>query len=539
MSSQKKLDRRNFIEIFAKGSISFALLPYYVSSCKDNSLIDVNKLIQAKGNGKINKIEPSLLDKLILAKGLEYETLIKWEDPISDKDYFGFNNDFLCFIPLKNKTDEGILWVNHEYLNDLFLHGGVVSKTLLHSKKDLYNVGGSLVHIKQIDNHWEIVFNSQYNKRISGLTTIPFNWDYKIEGANQAMGTLGNCAGGITPWGTILTCEENYSSFYGERTSASRQITPSTYKCELNFNNPPEHYGWVVEIDPFSGHAQKQVSLGRCAHECATVKELKDKRVVVYTGDDGNNEHLYKFISSKKKSLKHGTLYVANLSRGEWIPVDINKHEVLKNNFKSQTEVLIYLREAAKMIGATELDRPEDIEIDPITGNVLIALTNNTTKGNYFGSILKIEEEGGKHDSLKFKSQTYLSGGEENGFAAPDNMIFDRTGNLWFTSDISGSSINKYPYEKFKNNGLFIVPRNGEDAGKVIQLASAPKDAEFTGPWFSPDGKTLFLSVQHPGETSLSLKELSSNWPDGNGKIPRPSVIAIKGELLNSIQGLN
>ena len=100
--------------------------------------------------------------------------------------------------------------------------------------------------------------------------------------------------------------------------------------------------------------------------------------------------------------------------------------------------------------------------------NVLVALTNNVTKGNYFGSILKIEEEGGRHESLTFKSETYLAGGEETGFAAPDNMVFDRAGNLWFTSDISGSSVNKPPYEMFKNNGLFVVPREGIDKGKVI-----------------------------------------------------------------------
>ena len=117
-------------------------------------------------------------------------------------------------------------------------------------------------------------------------------------------------------------------------------------------------------------------------------------------------------------------------------------------------------------------------------------------------------------------------------------MVFDRAGNLWFTSDISGSSINKPPYEIFKNNGLFIVPREGMDEGKVIQLASAPVDAELTGPWFSPDSKTLFLSVQHPGEKSKSISDLTSNWPDGENSIPKPSVVAITGELLNEIQGI-
>ncbi len=534
MKQQKKLNRRTFIELLGKGSISLSLLPYFIS-CADIKTENKNgKTIDFKITG----IEPSLNDELILAEGLAFHSILKWGDQISKKDYFGFNNDFLCFFPIDDKDDEGILWVNHEYLNDTFIHKGPIVKTKADSELDLYNVGGSLVHIKLTKNKWELVYDSKYNRRVSGLTQIPFNWDHEIEGANSGMGTLGNCAGGITPWGTVLTCEENYPSFYGERKSYSRNISPSNYQCEKHFKNPPEHYGWVVEVNPFTGSAKKHIGLGRCAHECATVKKLDDERVVVYTGDDGNNEHLYKFISSSKNSLDKGSLYVANIEKGEWIPVDIEQHDVLKNKFNSQTEVLIYLREAAKLIGASELDRPEDIEIDPVTGNVLVALTNNVTKGNYFGSILKIEEEGGRHESLTFKSETYLAGGEETGFAAPDNMVFDRAGNLWFTSDISGSSVNKPPYEMFKNNGLFVVPREGIDKGKVIQLASAPVDAEFTGPWFSPDSKTLFLSVQHPGEKSKSINELTSNWPDGENNIPKPTVVAINGELLNKIQGI-
>ena len=211
---------------------------------------------------------------------------------------------------------------------------------------------------------------------------------------------------------------------------------------------------------------------------------------------------------------------------------------MLQKKFKNQTEVLIHLREAARMLGGTPLDRPEDIEIDPVNGNVLVALTNNTTVNNYFGSILKIEETDGKHDSLTFKSDTYLAGGEETGFACPDNMAFDRAGNLWFTSDMSGSAMHKKPYTAFKNNGLFVVPRSGDQAGEVIQIASAPRDAELTGPWFSPDGKTLFLSVQHPGENSTSLTNLTSNWPLGGIEMPKPAVVTIQGPALEQLQGI-
>mgnify|MGYP001329105119 FL=1 len=211
----------------------------------------------------------------------------------------------------------------------------------------------------------------------------------------------------------------------------------------------------------------------------------------------------------------------------------------MKNNFSSQTDLLINLRKSAKIIGGTPLDRPEDIEIDKITGNIFISLTGDTSKNNFHGSILKIKEENGDYCSLKFSSEVFLTGGKETGFSCPDNLIFDNQGNLWFTSDISGSYMNKKePYLSFKNNGLFVVKRNGNNLGKVIQIASAPIDAEFTGPFFSPDHKTLFLSVQHPGQYSKKDK-LTSTWPSKNNKdIPRSAVITISGELLNNINKL-
>ena len=199
---------------------------------------------------------------------------------------------------------------------------------------------------------------------------------------------------------------------------------------------------------------------------------------------------------------------------------------------------MIRLREASKLVGGTRLDRPEDIEIDPHTGAVLISLSNNKPKGNLHGSILKLEEAQGQYDSLTFKPSNFLAGGEATGFSCPDNMAFDTAGNLWFTSDMSGSSMKKPAYAAFKNNGLYVIPRRGPQSGQVLQVASAPNDAEFTGPCFSPDGKTLFLSVQHPGETSPSVKELTSRWPGGGNTIPRPAVVTISGSGLENLQAL-
>jgi secreted PhoX family phosphatase len=296
---------------------------------------------------------------------------------------------------------------------------------------------------------------------------------------------------------------------------------------------PPEHYGYIVEIEPKTGKSKKLISMGRCAHECAAVTKAKNGKIVAYTGDDSVNEHLYKFISNSNSSLEEGKLFVANLEKGEWLSLDINDQPILKKNFKDQTEIQMYTREAAKLVGATPLDRPEDIEFDPLTGNVLIALTNNKTKGNYYGSILKISERDGDPGSLYFSHDSFISGGKEQGFACPDNLVFDPQGNLWFTTDMSGDAINHGPYEGLGNNGLYVFLRSGPHQGKVIRVATAPKDAEFTGPCFAPDYKTLFLSVQHPGEESESKDKLTSTWP--TGKMPKSSVVTLHGPLLEKI----
>lgn len=492
----------------------------------------------------LKALAPSSADELLLADGLHYDILLKWGDAISAKDHFGFNNDYIAMVPGPGKKkNEALLWINHEYVDAKFISGytGKNGRTKEQVEKEMYEVGGTIVKVKQNKKgKWKVVQNDPLNRRITAKTMIPFHYPKPIAGSREAMGTLANCAGGVTPWGTILTCEENYDSFYGERDwKTGGLLNESWLGWEKFYPNPPEHYGWVVEVNPVTGEARKLVALGRCAHECATVKELADGRVVVYTGDDANDECLYKFVSSKPESLLEGTLYVANLEQGRWESLDIAAQPVLQQHFKTQEEVLIRLREASKLVGGTPLDRPEDIEIDPATGNVLVALTNNTPKGNYHGSILKIVEANGDYESLRFTHDTFLAGGEETGFACPDNMAFDLSGNLWFTSDISGGSMNRAPYTSFGNNGLFLVPRQGAQAGKVIQIASAPVDAELTGPCFSPDGKTLFLCVQHPGESSQSLNQLTSHWPEGGDSIPRSAVVTISGPTLENIQLLS
>jgi secreted PhoX family phosphatase len=541
------MNRRKFIEFLGYGTLGATVIPMTLASCgteeTESSIKPKQRAIKTEFENPFQGIEPSFADRVLLEEGLYYSVLLSWGDPISENDTFGFNNDFIQFIPDKSSPNEALLWVNHEYLDRTFCSNwdGSSARGPQHKAevdKEMYQVGGSFIKIKNEDGQWRLVGDHPLNRRVSGLTKIPFNWDEKIAGRDWGMGTLGNCSGGLTPWGNILTCEENYDGFYGERVYNENNeplLDPSYWGWENVYpDNHTEHYGWVVEVNPETGEANKHIALGRCAHECAMLKELDDERVVVYTGDDGNDRCLYKFIGAEPGSLKKGMLHVAKVETGEWLPLDWENNPILKEKFSSQTEVMVRLREAAPLIGGTPLARPEDIEIDPVTGDVLIALTNNKPKGNYMGEIFKIVELDG-YDGLSFKSETFLAGGEETGFACPDNMEFDLAGNLWFTSDISGSQIGDENYKSFGNNGLFFVPRAGKDAGKVIQVASAPVDAEFTGPCFSDDGKTLFLSVQHPGEESPSLEELTSHWPNGGNSVPKPSVICIQGEALNKI----
>lgn len=554
-----KYNRRKFISFLGKAGLGAVIMPQFLIHCgntttptKGFTTITKERLEELK-RLVLEGLLPSEKDDLLVANGLDYHTIIKWGDKISDTDTFGFNNDFTCFIPFDDTNPkDGLLWVNHEYVNPLFVSDFNPNKHAVPSKhrtieqidKEMYNVGGSIVRIREENGIWKIVKNDPYNRRITAQTPMKLNWDTPIKGKTTVIGTHSNCSGGITPWKTFLTCEENYDNFFGETEYDQNNIAshrPSTEGWENFYKYPPEHYGWVVEVNPTDGTAQKHIALGRFAHECCTVYELADRRVVAYSGDDKNNEHLYKFISSKPSSLKEGTLYVADTIQGKWMALDWENQPILQSKFKDQTEVLIRAREASKLLGATSLNRPEDIEIDPITGNIFVSLTNNKSKNDFHGSILKIEETNGAFDALTFKASTYIAGGEKNGFSCPDNLAFDLSGNLWITSDISGSDMNREgnPYLPFKNNSLFVIPRYGEDSGKVIRVASAPKDAELTGPWFSPDGKTLFLSVQHPGEQTQDKNNPTSTWPFDNEGIPKPAVVAITGDLIEKMNKLN
>lgn len=323
------------------------------------------------------------------------------------------------------------------------------------------------------------------------------------------------------------------------------------------FSIDERKFGWVVEVDPFGELPPvKLTALGRFKHENAAVRVGPTGRVVVYMGDDETDQHLYKFVSAepddpkaprseRRKVLERGVLYAADLNDGRWIPLRfgawsgarITNSEAFASAKKkntatmiaSQPDVLVHARVAARALGATPLDRCEDCEVNPRDGALFVALTNSAAHGNLHGHILRLIEDRDDPEGETFQYEVFLAGGAQSGMSSPDNLAFDKAGNLWVVCDIASNRLGRGAYKPFGNNGVFVVSTSGDAVGDAFQFASGPVDSELTGPCFTPDESTLFLAVQHPGEESKHLGDLTSHWPDGGSSIPRPAVVAVSG----------
>src|ERR671917_152351 len=523
-------------------------------------------------------IEPSDKDDLVLPEGFSYEIIRSSGDPLGGGLTYGDHNDFVAYFPIDaldggDDSEDGLLWVNHEYINPMFWSDyadteGSTEKTKEQIDREKAGVGGSVVRVKKEGDAWRFVEADRMNRRIDATTpmdvTGPAAGSDRMRGATEVIGTLANCGGGKTPWNTVLTCEENFQDYYGQRTDDQGQPgqgtddAPEALEVAETYRwlddpegaQPPEHYGWIVEIDPFDPDSKprKHTWLGRSRHESAAINVSDSGKVVVYTGHDEEDRAIYKFVSSgtydpddreaNLKLLSDGMLYVADFAQGKWTALDYESNPLFKDNgYKNQAEVLVRSIDAATLedpetelpIG-TPLDRCEDIEVHPKTGQVYAALTNNALHGNFYGQIIRMTEANDDPESEEFAYEVFAAGGPQTGFASPDNLLFDNHDNLWVITDISSSSLGSGIYETFKNNGAFVVPSgldNGAGGEDVVQFASAPVQAELTGPAFTPDGKTLFLAVQHPGEESESKDDPTSTWP--NGDEPKSSVVAITG----------
>lgn len=540
-------------------------------------------------------IAPSIADQVQVPEGFRADMLISWGDAFENTDgtayTYGFNNDFLAYMPLKGKKNEALLFANHEYPSPFFQHGNTnaAAKTPEQIAIEKEAVGASIVHIKRgKDGVWGVVTPSPYNRRITGDEPT-CEMTGPIAGSSQpnaaviggsamiektSQGSLANCSGGITPWGTVLTCEENFQDYdqttgfgYGWTGPGNEKYNRNTYA----------HYGWVVEVDPYdpSSTPRKHTALGRFRHENTAFRAEPGKKFVLYMGDDKADEGVYKFVSDREflpgrrahnlKILEEGTLYIAKWSpegrrrfanngdtvpisatsgTGEWVEVQTSELVDCANLLRQRIGAADYTQYFAT-------NRPEDVEVD-VDGTVYVAFTNNSSVRDRHGCVRKLVEAGNDPAALTFEWSDYSNGGPtgrdgvgEEGISCADNLVFDQANNLWIVTDISSSAIKGSTspaawYDYHASNAVFMVPRSGPNAGVAFRFANMPVDAEGTGPYFSDDYSTLFLAVQHPGEETPDRggvfgdeQTYTSWWPDGNKTagvnpaMPRPTTIAI------------
>jgi secreted PhoX family phosphatase len=517
------VSRRNFL--LAAGGLS--QLPWFFES-------------KAHANTPANKSQWQSLpftntDDLTVPKGFSWDIIAKEGDIINNaKATFGDCADYVAFLPGKDKNS-GFLWVNHEYVNARVHYGkqlAVADKTKAMIDREMAMVGGSYIEIKRSPGtqKWTLESASPNAFRIDAHTSIPM---VGPAGGRTAMGTLANCSGGLTPWSTVLTCEENFEYGWDPKDSEYAGWADH-YKVNI------EDYGWVVEVNPTTKKARKLTALGRFAHEGAWVHTTKDKRLVVYMGDDARFQHLYKYVSTGTLSgnpekdgelLNDGILYAANMKALRWEELSL-RNPVLKNDprFKTNADILTNCRLAALAAGATPLNRPEGIVLDPLDGRIYLALTNNDKAGDFFGSVMVVTEKDGNHAGTEFDFATHVSGTTASGMICPDNLAAGPGHSLWVSTDISGWSIGKGVYRDVKRNGLYHLTKDKSGVVYPKCFALGPFQSELTSPCFHQNEKELFVCVQHPGEYSFEGSGgLTSHWPSKDGN-PKSAVVVVTAD---------
>ncbi|TQV77736.1 PhoX family protein [Denitrobaculum tricleocarpae] len=566
-----------------------------------------------------------------VAEGYDADVLIRWGDPIfadapefdpmkqsaaAQLKQFGYNNDYVGFVGLpygSDNPDHGLLCVNHEYTSEEVMFPGLGRQDkdaeFAGMTRELIDIemaahGGSVIEIKKgTDGKWGLVKDSRYNRRITASTTEmtvsgPAAGHARLKttadsSGTKVIGTINNCAGGMTPWGTYLMAEENFHGYFNgavaeghkEAANHERYGVPGgwyvwgSYEDRFDVSkepNEPNRFGWVVEVDPFDASSTpvKRTALGRFKHEGAEPIVNKDGRVVVYCGDDQRFDYLYKFVSAgtfnaedraaNMNLLDEGTLYVAKFEEGgmNWLALTHGEGPLTAaNGFADQGDVLIETRRAADLLGATPMDRPEDVEPNAKTNKVYVMCTNNSKRkeeqvnvanprpANTFGHIIELSPPDGDHASESYAWDILVKCGDpsvaevgaqwnpatsENGwFGSPDNCAVDHMGRLWISTD-QGSNWSK----SGTADGIWAMETEGELRGTGKMFFRVPVGAEMCGPRFAPDDKSLFLAVQHPAtdgtkdypgfEKNSTFEEPATRWPDfKEGVPPRPSVVVV------------
>jgi uncharacterized protein len=586
-----------------------------------------------------------------VSEGYNADILIRWGDPLvkGAKEFrpgqqtpdeqelqFGYNNDYLGFIPFGNDPNRALLCANHEYtIAPMMFPGLMNSAGTVDLKKftpdtigvEMAATGCSAMEIRRsAAGKWSVVEGSGYNRRFSARSTVfeasgPAAGHARLRtkadpSGTRIVGTMNNCAGGVTPWGTYLSGEENVDNYFsGLRADhpeyenyhrlgidlRSRFYAWDMFVDRFNVTKEPNEanrFGWVVEIDPTdpTSTPKKRTALGRFKHEGAESIVNKDGRVVLYMGDDERFEFLYRFVTKGKFNpanpaanrdlLDEGTLSVARFAADgtlAWLDLVHGQGPLTSaNRFNSQADVVIEARRAASLLGATPMDRPEDVQPNPKTNKVYVMLTNNAWRGdparkagsvgwssadgaanprneNSFGHIVELTPPDGDHGASSMRWDMLVQCGDpsvpefgarwnpqtsENGwFASPDNCAIDAQGRLWVATDQGSNWL-----ETGTADGLWSLETEGPLRGTGRMFFRCPIGAELCGPMFTPDSRTLFVSVQHPGVDGLAewgnfrrqptFDDPGTRWPDfQDGVPPRPSVVAITRQDGGAIGG--
>jgi secreted PhoX family phosphatase len=538
------------------------------------------------------------VDDVTVPVGYRWDTILRWGDPIlpgapafdtnaqspeAQAGQFGYNNDYLDIIETNRAGTEALLVCNHEYTNEgIMFPPGTDPATVIRTAWAAHGMSVVELRRRKRGDVWTYVPGARLNRRIT-LDT-PFAVDGPAAGSDllktaadptgrTVRGTLNNCAGGTTPWGTVLSGEENFNQYfratgtdrketrYGlSATQDSRNwrtLDPRFDATTADYRNEPNRFGWIVELDPSDPTSTpvKHTAMGRFKHEGANVIVNRDGHVVAYMGDDERFDYVYRFVSrdtmrpgNSPKARRHnltlmseGDLSVARFTgdgledgvsdgSGEWIPLTRGGQSMVPGF--TLEEVLVYTRLAADAVQPTKMDRPEDVEPSLHTGRIYVACTNNTSRtalqvdepnprpANKDGHVVEMIPTGGDHTADTFGWNLFLICGDEasagryfGGWTGPVSPI-SCPDNVAF--DSQGNlwvSTDGQPSAIKVNDGLFKVPVEGPERGHVQQFLAVPSGAETCGPIIRDREDTVFVAVQHPGEDG-SWEAPQSRFPD-------------------------